>query len=104
MHLYGLICLNLVTKILRDVLDISYCDNIKMWMNYFAFWNYASLMQWLFPYYEVSSPLRLVLLVKENCEGDRACRARCSVPRDFLEFAVYTAPLCVRGFCIEWGE
>ena len=22
----------------------------------------------------------------------------------FLEFAVYTAPLYVGGFCIEWGE
>ena len=36
-----------VTNILRDVLDISYCDNIKTCMNYCVCWNYDSLLQWL---------------------------------------------------------
>ena len=39
--------MNLVTNILRDILDINYCDNIKTWMKYCACWNHDSLIQWL---------------------------------------------------------
>ena len=45
--LYGLFYFNPVTKILWDVLDISYCDNIKTWMKYCVCWNFDSLLQWL---------------------------------------------------------
>ena len=47
MFLYGFFCLNPVTNILRDVLDISYCDHINMWMKYYACCYYFSLLQWL---------------------------------------------------------
>ena len=34
-------------------------------------------------------------LVKENFEGDRTCRARCSVPRDFFRIcSLYCATIC----------
>ena len=47
MSLYGFFCLDPVTNILRGVLDISYCDNIKTWMKYCTCWNYDSLLQCL---------------------------------------------------------
>ena len=47
MSLYGFFCLNPVTNILRDVLEISYWDNIKTCMKYCACWNYDNLLQWL---------------------------------------------------------
>ena len=34
-------------------------------------------------------------LVKESCEGDQACRARCSVPHNFFRIcSIYCATLC----------
>ena len=43
LSLYGFFCLNSVTKILRGVLDISYCGNTKTWMNYCACWDHPPL-------------------------------------------------------------
>ena len=40
-------CLNPVTNILRDVLDINYCDNINTWTKNCAHWNDDNLLQWL---------------------------------------------------------
>ena len=47
MYLHGFFFLILVTKILRDVLEISYNDNIKTWMNYCACWDQDGMLQWL---------------------------------------------------------
>ena len=48
MSLYGFLWLNPVTKILRDVLDISYFDKIKTRLRYCACWNHNIMLQLLF--------------------------------------------------------
>ena len=47
MSLYDYFCLVPTKNILRDVLYISYYDNIKTWMKYCACWNYDNILQWL---------------------------------------------------------
>ena len=50
MYLFIFFCFNPVTKTLRGVLKICYCNNIKTWMKNCACWNYDILLQWfLFP-------------------------------------------------------
>ena len=47
MSLYCFFCLFPATHIIRDVLYISYYDNINKWMKYCACWDYNGLLQWL---------------------------------------------------------
>ena len=47
MSLFGIFCLNPVTKTFRDVLNICYSNNIKMWMKNCACCNHYIMLQWL---------------------------------------------------------
>ena len=50
MSLYCFLCFVPAKKFLRDVLYISYYDNIKTWTKYCACWGYNGLLKWsLFP-------------------------------------------------------
>ena len=86
--LYVFFCLNPITNIVGDVLDISYCDNIKTWMNYCACWNYDSLLQWLlFP-----------IPIGFSCMEQRYCALKTNSPAEI------TYPSIVVLFCSVYSS
>ena len=47
MSLYCIFCFIFSTKFLRDVFNISYYDNLNIWIKYCASWDYNGLLKCL---------------------------------------------------------